>query len=262
MVIPPRNSVLGVGISVLNLPLATRTLLDAAQEPEHIGFVTVTGVHGVMESQDDAELLAIHNESFLTTPDGMPMVWLGRVAGHSEMQRVYGPDLMLEVLDQGRSINVRHYFFGGNTGVAQELKETLEERLPGLNVCGTYTPPFRPLTEEEEAELVADLKEKRPHFLWVGLSTPKQERFMHAFLKKYGAQLATDHGLTLIGVGAAFDFHTGKVSQAPSWMQKSGLEWLYRLCSEPKRLWKRYAYNNPRFMLKVLPDVVKGLVNK
>lgn len=244
MEFPPRVNVLGVGISALNLESAVATLA-AAVAGRHRGYVCVTGVHGVMESQSDAALRQIHNRSLLTTPDGMPMVWLGRLAGHRTMSRVYGPELMEHVFEWSRHSGATHYFFGGNTGVAEELKVRVESRYPGIRIVGTHTPPFRPLNPQEEIDLIQEVERLKPDFFWVGLSTPKQERFMSA----YGPRLAAT---VLLGVGAAFDFHAGRVRQAPRWIQRSGFEWLYRLCAEPRRLWKRYLTNNPRFAFHLL----------
>ncbi len=256
--LPPRVDVLGVGISALSLDQAVAIVGEASSNPGHLGYVTVTGVHGVIESQDDSELRAIHNASFLSTPDGMPMVWVGKHAGHATMTRVYGPDLFLKVLEASVSRKERHYFFGGNDGVAQELKDRMTIRIPGLQVCGTMTPPFRPLTEEEELRLLAEINASKPHYLWVGLSTPKQERFMHAFIAKYRDRIdVSDRGLTFFGVGAAFDFYTDRVKQAPKWIQKSGLEWFFRLCTNPKRLWRRYLTIVPRFVLKIIPQLMR-----
>jgi len=237
---PKRINVLGVGISELNYEVALDQIRAAIAERRK-GYVTVTGVHGVSESQDDASLLDIHNASFLTTPDGMPMVWMGKLAGSRIIDRVYGPDLMLKVLHEGVALGWRHYFFGGGPGVAEELQSTLTARIPGLQVVGTWTPPFRPLTDAEEADLARHVRETRPDCFWVGLSTPKQERFMAAFLPRLETTL-------MFGVGAAFDFHSGKVPQAPAAVQKAGLEWAYRLTKEPKRLWRRYLRNNPLFL--------------
>jgi N-acetylglucosaminyldiphosphoundecaprenol N-acetyl-beta-D-mannosaminyltransferase len=238
-----RVNVLGVGISAINLQTAVVALRDALATGTR-GYVCVSGVHGVMEAQADPELRRIHNRSLLTTPDGMPMVWLGRLAGHKEMSRVYGPELMEHVFAWTQNSGHTHFFFGGNTGVAEALKARLEERFPGIRIVGTYTPPFRPLNETEEAELRERVSALQPDFFWVGLSTPKQERFMAAYLPKLDAKI-------MLGVGAAFDFHAGRVAQAPRWIQRSGFEWLYRLGKEPRRLWKRYLRNNPIFVWKV-----------
>ena len=238
-----RVNVLGVGISVLNLPSALAALARAVQM-RHKGYICVTGVHGVMEAQGDESFRQILNGAFLCTPDGMPMVWMGRLRGHEAMRRVYGPDLMLEVCARSETSGCRHFFYGGAPGVAEQLRDRLVKKFPRLQVAGCYTPPFRPLNPAEEAQLQETVRAARPDVFWVGLSTPKQERFMAAFLPKLEVTL-------MVGVGAAFDFHAGRVSQAPRWMQQSGLEWFYRLCQEPRRLAKRYLKNNPRFALKI-----------
>lgn len=233
-------NVLGVGISVLNLDLAIEALASAIQNRSK-GYVCVTGVHGVCEAQEDGAFKRILNHSFLNTPDGMPMVWAGKFAGWACMDRVYGPDLMLRVMQESVSRGWTHFFFGGANGAAEELKAKLCQRFPGLKVVGTYEPPFRPLNAEEELALTQQVAACQPSFFWVGLSTPKQEKFMSAYLPKLDTTV-------MLGVGAAFDFHSGRVKQAPRWIQRSGFEWLYRTCCEPKRLAKRYFRNNPRFL--------------
>jgi N-acetylglucosaminyldiphosphoundecaprenol N-acetyl-beta-D-mannosaminyltransferase len=238
-----RVNVLGTGISVLNLRTALDAIADAVRERRK-GYICVTGVHGVMEAQTDENFRRILNGALLCTPDGMPMVWLGKIHGHSEMRRVYGPDLMLDVCAWSETNPCRHFFYGGADGVAQLLAEKLKAKFPKLEIAGTFTPPFRALTADEEKQLVEQIRAARPHILWVGLSTPKQEKFMAEFLPKLDVTL-------MIGVGAAFDFFSGRVKQAPRWMQRSGLEWFYRLCQEPRRLAKRYLKNNPLFALKI-----------
>lgn len=247
-----RSNVLGVGISPLNLPLAVSSIVAASERPGFAGYVTITGVHGVMESQRDPVLKGIHNRSFLSVPDGMPMVWVGKMNGFREIGRVYGPDLMLGITRETAKSGHGHFYFGGGEGIAELLSESLQGRFPGISVLDVVTPPFRPLTAAEEKELARVISEKKPHFIWVGLSTPKQERFMHSFLERFpDIAEGWDHGVIMLGVGAAFDFHAGKVAQAPRWMQCAGLEWLFRLLVEPKRLWRRYLYNNPRFIWKI-----------
>jgi N-acetylglucosaminyldiphosphoundecaprenol N-acetyl-beta-D-mannosaminyltransferase len=235
-------NVLGVGISALNLDTAVEALRKALEENRK-GYVCVTGVHGVSEAQKEPEFRRILNQAFLNTPDGMPMVWMGRAQGFRHMGRVYGPDLMLRLFELSQVPGFTHFFYGGAPGVAEELKHRMEARFPGLKVVGCYTPPFRPLTREEEAELERQVKAASPDFFWVGLSTPKQETFMAQHWEKLDAKI-------FLGVGAAFDFHAGRVRQAPLWMQRSGLEWLFRLGSEPGRLWKRYLKNNPLFLIR------------
>jgi N-acetylglucosaminyldiphosphoundecaprenol N-acetyl-beta-D-mannosaminyltransferase len=238
-----RFNVLGVGISALTLS-QTRDLVVGVRGQLRRGYICVTGVHGVSEAQDDPAFRHTLNSSWLTTPDGMPMVWLGRAKGHPHITRVYGPDLLLAVCDAGRHVGLRHYFYGGVPGVATQLAQKLTARFPGLGVAGTFTPPFRPLNAGEQAALRADVARTRPDVIWVGVSTPKQERFMAAEWQSLDAGV-------LIGVGAAFDFHSGRVRQAPRWMQRSGLEWFFRLCTEPRRLGPRYLKTNPLFLFRI-----------
>jgi len=239
-----RANILGVGLSPIDLSQATGLILDAVRQNRK-GYVAVTGVHGVSEAQSDPEFRQILNAAFLNTPDGMPMTWVGRLQGFQDMDRVYGPDLMLSLCAATQDGSVRHFFYGGAPGVADELRTVLSARFPGISICGTYAPPFRPLNVEEEAELLIRLQEAQPHICWIGLSTPKQERFMAAYLDKLPTTI-------MIGVGAAFDIHSGRVRQAPIWMRRSGLEWFFRLTQEPKRLWKRYLVNNPMFVVRIL----------
>jgi N-acetylglucosaminyldiphosphoundecaprenol N-acetyl-beta-D-mannosaminyltransferase len=243
----PRVNILGVGVSAINLSLATKLILEAVRLGRK-SYVAVTGVHGVSAAQSDLQFRGILNSAFLNTPDGMPMSWVGRLCGFKNMDRVYGPDLMLSLCAATTDGSIRHFFYGGMPGVADELAETLAARFPGISICGTYTPPFRSLKIDEERELVRLLERTQPHIFWVGLSTPKQERFMAAYLDKLPITV-------MIGVGAAFDIHSGRVRQAPFWVQRSGLEWLFRLAQEPRRLWKRYLLNNPLFVMRILAQL-------
>ena len=236
-----RVNILGVDVSAITLDdaVAAAETWIAARTPH---YICITGVHGVMESRRDAALRAIHNRAGLVTPAGMPLVWMSHLLGHRRVRRVYGPDLM-RALSARRAH--RHYYYGGGPGTAAHLKEVLTAANPGLQVVGTMSPPFRPLTDEEDAAIIRDIDAARPDIVWVGLSTPKQERWMAAHLGRLQAPV-------MIGVGAAFDFLSGEKPQAPLWMQRNGLEWLYRAMSEPRRLGWRYARNNPAFILQSL----------
>lgn len=236
-------NVLGVGICAINMEMALDTIGRWISDRSR-NYVTITGVHGVMESQFDEELRRIHNEAGMVTPDGMPMVWLGRKNGFASMDRVYGPDLMLGVCEVSQSRGYRHFFYGGNDGVPELLRDKLVEKYAGLQVVGTYSPPFRALTDVEQAAVVDMINDANPDIVWVGLSTPKQERWMAAHVGRLKAPV-------LLGVGAAFDFHAGLKKQAPRWMQRSGLEWFFRLISEPRRLWRRYLKNNSLFLFLI-----------
>ena len=241
--IPKRANVLGVGVHALNMDSAVAHLEDAVLKNQK-GYVCVTGVHGVMESQVDQDFKAILNSAFLNTPDGMPTVWVGRIQGLEKMGRVYGPDLMLRVCEVSAKKGYTHFFYGGKEGVANGLKLNLLSKYPGLKVVGTYCPPFRPLNEAEEKQLKDEIARLKPDFFWVGLSTPKQERFMRKYLGELDVKI-------MLGVGAAFDVHTGNMVDAPDWVKSIGMQWFHRLCQEPKRLWKRYLINNPKFLTRI-----------
>jgi N-acetylglucosaminyldiphosphoundecaprenol N-acetyl-beta-D-mannosaminyltransferase len=239
-----RVDVLGVGVSAVDMPMALAEIARwiETREPH---YVCVTGVHGVMESRRDASLRAIHNAAGLVTPDGMPLVWLSRRRGHRHVSRVYGPDLMLALCALSVERGWRHYLYGGGEGVVDRLAERMRARFPGIAIVGAEAPPFRALTAAEDAAVVERIEAARPDVVWVGLGTPKQERWMSEHVGRIAAPV-------LVGVGAAFDFHAGLKPQAPRWMQRAGLEWLFRVATEPRRLWKRYAVNNPLFVWNVL----------
>jgi len=242
--VPPRANVLGVGLHTVNMEEAVH-LLEKAAKIRFKGYVCVTGVHGVTECQQDENLRTTLNESLLNVPDGMPMVWVGKAQGYKTMGRVYGPELMERLCARSVDNGFTHFFYGGNTGVAEALRVALTARFPGLRVVGTYTPPFRPLDQDELAALRHQVAACRPDFFWVGLSTPKQERFMRAHIDLLDTTV-------MLGVGAAFDLHTGRMKDAPRWMKNSGLQWLHRLCQEPRRLARRYLINNPLFIFRII----------
>jgi N-acetylglucosaminyldiphosphoundecaprenol N-acetyl-beta-D-mannosaminyltransferase len=236
---PPRVEILGVRVSATTLEETLGVIKGwiSRREPR---YVCVSGMHGVMESQRDERLRGIHNSAGLVTPDGMPLVWLCRLKGQRSVERVYGPDLMLALCRQSAGRGYRHFFYGASPKVLDTLSARLCARYPGLQVVGAYSPPFRPLTPDEDAQVVQRITQARPDIVWVGLSTPKQERWMADHIDRLG-------GPVLIGVGAAFDFHAGMKRQAPRWMQRNGLEWLFRLLNEPRRLYRRYLLNIPLF---------------
>lgn len=238
-----RINVLGVGVHALNMQSALESIQKAISERRK-GYVCVTGVHGISEAQTDAGFKRILNNAFLCTPDGMPLVWVGWLKGRKEMDRVYGPDLMLSLLAVSEKWGYRHFFYGGGNGTVNTLKEQLQRRFPHLQICGVYEPPFRKLSDSELSDLQHQLEKAKPDVMWIGLSTPKQEKFMAEHLAKLNVTL-------MIGVGAAFDFHAGRTRQAPRWMQRSGLEWFFRFCTEPRRLWRRYLKNNPLFVIRI-----------
>lgn len=207
-------------------------------------YVCITTVHGIMESRRDPALRQVMNSSGLTTPDGMPLVWLAHRAGHARVTRVYGPDLLLDASALAAEKGYRFFFYGGAEGVPEELAERLSARFPGLNVVGCLSPPYRALSPEEDEEIIRTINEAEPDIVWVGLSTPKQEHWMVGHLGRVDAKV-------MVGVGAAFDFHSGRKKQAPAWMQRSGLEWLFRLAQEPRRLGRRYVVYNSQFLYQL-----------
>jgi len=244
----PAGDILGVRVHALTMPRTLQTL-EAWIAHRQARYVCVTPAHAVMSYRRDPALMRIANNSGLTTPDGMAIVWLLRWMGFPQVERVYGPDLLLAACEYGLAHGWRHYFYGGAPGVPQRLAQRLLARFPALQVAGTFSPPFRPLTPEEDAAALQRIRTAQPHIVWVGLGTPRQERWMAAHVDRLDAPV-------LIGVGAAFDFLSGLKPQAPRWVQRSGLEWLFRLGSEPRRLWRRYA-EYPLFALLALRQLLE-----
>lgn len=243
---PERTDILGVGVSAINMDMALDTIDEwIAKRRAH--YICVTGVHGVIESQSDHKLRRILNQAGLVTPDGMPLVWVSRHRKQHHVSRVYGPDLMTDVCAQSVSKGYRHFLYGGATGVPERLTEELQRKFPGIRIVGHYSPPFRPLTPEEDEAVVRRINESEADIVWIGLSTPKQEYWMAAHAGRFNAPV-------MVGVGAAFDFLAGLKTQAPRWMQHSGLEWLYRLITEPRRLWRRYFKIVPLFLVYMTLD--------
>jgi N-acetylglucosaminyldiphosphoundecaprenol N-acetyl-beta-D-mannosaminyltransferase len=238
-----RANVLGVGVHAIDLPSAV-SIIESAVRDGTKGYVCVTDVHGVMEARRNPNFREILNRALLVTPDGMPTVWVGRMQGNSRMKRVFGPDLMLEVCRRSAGTGIRHFLYGGKPGIADELAEGLRRRFPGIAVVGTFTPPFRPLTPSEQLALERQMEAALPDIVWVGLGTPKQEKFMAENFQRLPGKI-------MVGVGAAFDFNTGHVKDAPQWIKNAGLQWVHRLCQEPRRLWKRYLVNHPAFLVAI-----------
>lgn len=235
---PPRLDVLGIKVSCVDMDTVVATVEQCIARRLR-AYVCVTGAHGVMESRRDQGLRQIHNDAGLVVPDGMPLVWFLRLCGR-QASRVYGPDLMRTLTAVSAQRGYRQFYYGGTRAVVDQLRRRLQDVHPALEVSGTICPPFRTLIPEEDDAAVAAINQAQPDIVWVGLSTPKQERWMAAHLGRVQAPV-------MIGVGAAFDFLAGTKPQAPRWMQRHGLEWVFRLGSEPRRLWRRYAYIVPGF---------------
>jgi N-acetylglucosaminyldiphosphoundecaprenol N-acetyl-beta-D-mannosaminyltransferase len=240
----PKVNVLGIGIDVVNMPRALSRVAKHLENQEK-GYVCLAGVHGVMEAQRDPDVARILSGSALTAPDGMPTVWVGRHQGFTGMERVTGPDLMLEIFGREEFRDYTHFFFGGKEGIAEELRESLRARFPDAKVVGTFTPPFGPMSLAQEKTFIEEVNRLRPDIIWVGISTPRQERFMDHYLPLLDTTL-------MFGVGAAFDFHTGRIADCAEWIKVCGLQWLHRLLQDPKHLWKRYLRNNPAFLFAIL----------
>jgi len=241
----PTFCLLGVRVHAVQIPNVIEQMLVWIANRSSSHFIAVTGMHGIMEAQHDPNFKETLNAADLVVPDGMPLVWIGRHRGFPLRRRVYGPELMETLCSQTAAQGYRHFFYGGAPDVAKSLAKRFASRFPGFQIAGTYCPPFRELAESEDLEIVDLIRSSAADVLWVGLSTPKQERWMRAHRDKLNVPL-------LIGVGAAFDFLTGSVSQAPRWMRENGLEWLYRLCSEPRRLWHRYIIYGSEFIWLVI----------
>lgn len=246
----PSFRLLGVRVHAVQIPDAIVQIENWIRDRNACHYVAVTGMHGVMEAQHDEKFKTILNTADLVVSDGMPLVWAGRRHGFPMQRRVYGPELMLTFCEQTARKGYRHYFYGGASEVPDDLAGKLQKRFGNMNVVGTYSPPFRPLTEQEDREIVARINAAAPDILWVGLSTPKQERWMYDHRDKLNVPV-------LMGVGAAFDLNSGRLRQAPAWMQENGLEWLFRLVMEPRRLWRRYLINGPKFAWNVSLEMLK-----
>lgn len=244
----PVFRVLGVPVNAIQIPGAITTMEEWIRDKSATHFVAVTGMHGVVEARHHQSFKNILNSADLVVPDGMPLVWIGRTRGYNMPRRVYGPELM-ETFFKTTGDRYSHFFYGGAAGVADLLATKMRNRY-GIRIAGTYSPPFRSLTAKEEQQVAGMIRRTAPDVLWVGLSTPKQEKWMWAFHKRVKVPV-------LVGVGAAFDFHTGRVRQAPAWMREHGLEWFFRLISEPRRLWRRYLIYGSQFVWNVNLEFLK-----
>jgi N-acetylglucosaminyldiphosphoundecaprenol N-acetyl-beta-D-mannosaminyltransferase len=237
----PSVAVLGVELALTDYE-HTLDWMDAAIAAQARAYVCVAAVHTVMACQEDPQLRAAVAGADFTVPDGQPLVWALNMLGHSLPDRVYGPELMDRACARAARTGRRFYLYGGrNQGALAQLARGLRLRHPGLKIVGGYAPPFRELTDAEEEAVAADIARSGADVVWVGIGVPKQEKWMARMRDRLSAPV-------LVGVGAAFDFHAGLVPQAPAALQRLGLEWLFRLVQEPRRLWKRYLRYNPRFV--------------
>ncbi len=238
----PSYTTLGIRVDAVQIPDVVRTMQDWISERRALRFIAATGMHGVTEAQKDEHLLKVLNSADLVVPDGMPLVWLARRRGIPLERRVYGPELM-ETFCRDTGGSYRHFLYGGSPGVAEKLSHVMQDRF-GVKVAGILCPPFRPLAPEEDKEVIEVINRSEADIIWIGLSTPKQESWMYEHRESLKVPVA-------VGVGAAFDFLSGTKTSAPRWMQENGLEWLFRLIKEPRRLWPRYLFGGSRFIYLV-----------
>lgn len=245
--------ILGTRVDATSYADATARILQWAQAGQS-RYVCICGVHGVMEGHDSQNFQSIHNAADLVTPDGMPLVWVLRRLGLKDQTRVYGPDLTLSVCQAAADAGIPVGLYGGTQEALDTLQKTYRARFPQLQIAYAYSPPFRPLTPGEDEAIVKAINASGTRILFVGLGCPKQEQWVASHRDRVQA--------VMLAVGAAFDFHSGRVRQAPRWMQRCGLEWLFRLLMDPRRLWRRYFKNNPRFLWLVLWQLLGGVENR
>jgi N-acetylglucosaminyldiphosphoundecaprenol N-acetyl-beta-D-mannosaminyltransferase len=238
-------------VDVLGVPVHAGTMDDAVDvvgswiKDRDPGYAIFRDVHGIMQSQRRADVLEAHRNAGLVTCDGIPLVWAAKWAGVPEAERVCGPDFLTAFCSQAEAQGWKSFFYGGSEGTPQKVADRLRERFPDLQVVGTHSPPYRPLTPTENAGVIDMINRSEADIVWVGLSTPKQELWMQDHVGIVDAP-------ALLGVGAAFDFLTGDVRRAPRWLQGTGFEWVYRVLREPRRLGARYLRNNPAFLRAIL----------
>lgn len=246
---PFTNCILGVNISITNMQEMINIIMSQLDELKG-EYVCFSNVHTTVMAYEDAEYRHIQNSAFVALPDGSPLSYVQRMRGHEEAQRVAGPDFMSELWKATEDTEVSHYFYGASESTIESLRECLEKKYPNLKIAGMESPPFRPLTAEEDEAAIKRINESGADILWVGLGAPKQEKWMYEHRGKINA--------VMMGVGAGFDFHAGIAKRAPMWMQTHYLEWLYRLTSDPKRLWKRYVTTNGRFVFLLAKYAWRG----
>lgn len=241
-----------VGVQMYNKDLDSfvHHLLDLISHgsPKRNRCVSATGAHGIIHAKKNSSFKEILNSFYTNLPDGMPGVWVGRGKGAAEMKRCYGPDLFANLMKSSADLEVNHFLCGGKEGVAEKLREACGKKFGNENISGIYCPPFKKVEEYDYKEIAEQINQSGADVVWIGISTPKQEKFA-----KRLSEFTDTH--FLITVGAAFDFHIGELRQAPTWMQKTGLEWLFRLIVEPKRLYRRYMEIVPTFLYYGVKDV-------
>ena len=247
-----RTEIIGTGVDAITLAETVEEIVCWTDQGRG-GTVFCRDSRGLVLCRDDPDFRRHHQTADLVTPDGMPLVYLLKLKrGWSRVTRVYGPDLMIALCQATSNGRYRHYLFGSTPRVCKQLGQALQSRCPGLAIAGVLSPPFTRPSAEEDKQMIAAIRDAAPHFVWVGLGSPKQERWIAA----HGCELP---GMVLLGVGAAFDFVAGAKRQAPWWMRSGGMEWAYRFLQEPRRLWRRNLIDNPRFLWLVLREHTTGL---
>jgi len=241
--------VLGSRVDAIQIPGVIAQMQDWIARRDVCRYIAVTGMHGVTEARHDPQLRAALASASLVVPDGMPLVWLGRRHGFHLPRRVYGPELMLRFFQETTS-RTRHFLYGGAPGVADALANKFARQFPTHAIAGTFSPPYRNLSRDDSREICSMINDSNPDIVWVGLGTPKQERWMHVHQHLLSAPV-------LVGVGAAFDFHAGRVRSAPAWMGDHGLEWLFRLAQEPRRLWHRCLVRGSEFATLAILELLR-----
>jgi len=243
-------NIFGVRVDATNLTSACQRIENWIEQKKKT-YVCISPVATIVDCQKDAKYCEIVNNAGMVTPDGMPVVWMGKLKGNQTIQRTYGPDLMRDFCQLSQQKKYRHYFYGGTELSIEKLKKNFKKQFPDLTIAGFFSPPMRSVGEPEEENILNQINAAKPDVLWVGLGSPKQDYWMANHRDKLEVPV-------MIGVGAAFDFFAGIKPQAPLWMRRSGLEWVFRLCSEPKRLWKRYLVGNTIFICLILKDFLQG----
>jgi N-acetylglucosaminyldiphosphoundecaprenol N-acetyl-beta-D-mannosaminyltransferase len=244
----PSYRVLGVRIHAVQIPEAVKIIRQWSGDRSRTRTVVVANAHVVNEARRDPGFHQVLEHADLCVADGTPLMLMGRLTGHSMPRRVYGPELMMAALKEP---GLKHFFYGGRQGVADELARRLRETIPGVNIVGTHSPPIAPLSPYEPSDVIEKIHASGADIVWVGLGAPKQELWMHLRRKQLRVPV-------LVGVGAAFDFHTGNVAHAPYWMREHGLEWLFRLGAEPGRLWRRYLIQGGEFAFALVTEIFTG----
>lgn len=235
----PTCNIMGVDIAAIDMEWLLKYLQNNIKVLAG-DYICVSNVHTTVTAFEDEDYCKVQNGGIMAIPDGGPLSSVGRKRGFENMQRTTGPSLMGEIFKISSARGYRHYFYGATEETLEKLCKVLKDTYPGIQIAGMYSPPFRPMTEEEDKAIVERINETNPDFVWIGLGAPKQEKWMATHQGKI-------YGL-MVGVGAGFDYHAGNIDRAPEWMQKVNLEWLYRLIQDPKRLFKRYLHTNTKFI--------------